>query len=86
MRNKLKENVFHRAGIKTAANTDPYLVFSLGLARTLLRALLAEVFAVPVKRVIPLHFYLCRLLVGPPWDPRQQAEIYRKWEGKGRVG
>lgn len=60
-----------------------YLVFPLGLARAFLRALFAEVFAVPVERVFPLHFYLCRFLVGPPWDSGQQAEIYGKQEGKG---
>lgn len=60
-------------------------MFPLGLARTLLRALLAEIF-VPIQRVISLHFYLYRLLVGPPWDPRQQVEICRKLGGKRRVG
>lgn len=81
VRNTCEENVFDRTEIKTAENRKesvPYLVFPLGLTRTLLRTLFAEVFAVPVQRVVPLHFYLDRLLVGPPWDPRQQAEIYRK--------
>lgn len=81
VRNTCEENVFDRTEIKTAENRKesvPYLVFPLGLTRTLLRTLFAEVFAVPVQRVVPLHFYLNRLLVGPPWDPRQQAEIYRK--------
>lgn len=81
IRNTCEENLFDRTEIKTAENRKesvPYLVFPLGLTRTLLRTLFAEVFAVPVQRVVPLHFYLDRLLVGPPWDPRQQAEIYRK--------
>lgn len=54
-------------------------MFPLGLA------LLTEVLAVLVLRVFPLHFYLHRLLVRPPWDPGQQAEIYGEREGKGRV-
>lgn len=84
--------MYNRTRIKTAENTCrnllyrvPYLVFPFGFTRALLRALFTEVFVVPVQRVVPLHFYLYRLLVGPPWDPRQQTEIYRKWEGKGRL-
>lgn len=64
----------------------PHLVFSLGLAALLTALLAAQLLAISFQQVVPLHFDLCGLLVGPPWDSGQQAEVCREQKKNRRRG
>lgn len=59
-------------------------MFPLGFAALLTALLAVRLLAVSVQRVVPLHFDLRRLLVGPPWDPGQQAEVCREQKRRRR--
>lgn len=71
-------------GCVLPAAAAPHLVFPLGFAALLTALLAVRLLAVSVERVVPLHFDLRRLLVGPPWDPGQQAEVCREQKRRRR--